>query len=442
MSDKRSFIATSVSSLLTLVLVTVVCVNAGYGQDPSGRPTDPSPKGKKPSTKKTPTSKGEPQPFTVTLTVLSDPPASEVFLNGQSRGVTNDEGRIQIEKLPLLRYSVEVRKDGFRPLLKGFQAGTDSPTLVFKLDPDIDRYVKDFDQLVAAGKLAGPETPNALELVGTLAKQFGDRPELLRMRGVLAAKLAEPAMPVINRTVTEPRGVGRAEVVQVLDGLMNSITLKGDDKRIQAEAAYLRGVLSLQQGQSPGDVGQGGGEAQAKNSGSNARAEFESALKFDEAFTPARYQLGLLLLNEGNVAGAEAELVRVSQAEPRWASAQTALGSVYYGGGKFKEAIEAYRRAIAIDSKSTPAYAGLGLARWAKGEKDGVKDIERAGQLDPSSALPHLNLGIVLSQSKSKKDLTRAEEELKKAIQQNGNNLEFPNRIAELLLADVQKRKK
>jgi len=31
---------------------------------------------------------------------------------------------------------------------------------------------------------------------------------------------------------------------------------------------------------------------------------------------------------------------------------------------------------------------------------------------------------------------------LKKAIQQNGNNLEFPNRIAEQLLADVQKRKK
>ncbi|MEK6303101.1 MAG: tetratricopeptide repeat protein [Acidobacteriota bacterium] len=439
MSDKKSFLSSLARSLSVLLVLAVVLVGTGYGQDPSGRPT---PKGKKPPNKKAAPPKGEPQPLTITLTVLSDPPASEVFLNGQSRGVTNDEGKIQIEKLPLAQYSVEVRKDGYRPLLRRFQAGADSPTLVFKLDADIDSYVKEFDSLMAAGKLAGPETPNAIEFIGKLGKQFGERPEILRMRGVLAARLAEPAMAVINRTVTDARGIGRSEIVRTLDGLINSIALKSDDNRVQAEAAYLRGVLSLQDGPVPGDAGQAGGDAQGKNSGSNARAEFESALKFDEAFAPARYQLGVVMLGAGDVAGAEANLVRVTQAEPRWQSAHTALGTVYYGGAKFKEAIDAYRRAIAIDPKCAPAYAGLGLARWAKGEKDGIKDIERGAQIDPSSALPHLNLGIVLSQSKSKRDLTRAEEELKKAIQQNGNNMEFPNRIAEQLLADVQKRKK
>lgn len=441
MSYGRSFVAKFVGAVSLLLLLTLVCVTAAYAQDPSGRP---NPKGKKPATKKNPMPKGEPQPLTVTLTVLTDPPASLVFLNGQSRGATNDEGKIQIDKLPLALYSIEVRKEGYRSLARGFQAGSDSPTLVFKLEVDLEPQLKEFDSLMAAGKLAGPETPNALEFLGTLTKRYGERAEVVRLRGLLAAKFAELAKPVISRTVPDSRGISRDEIVRALDALINALALKADDNRSQAEAAYLRGILAVRDGQSSrgvGDAGQGGGEA-AKSGGTSARAEFDSALKFDEAFSPARYQLGLLLLTSGDLVGAETNLVRVTQTEPRWAGAQTALGTVYYGGAKFKEAIDAYRRAIAIDPKSAAAHAGLGLARWSKGEKDGIKDIERAGQIDPSSAIPHLNLGIVLSQSKSKKDLARAEEELKKAIQKNGNNLEFPNRTAEQLLADVQKRKK
>jgi Tfp pilus assembly protein PilF len=77
-----------------------------------------------------------------------------------------------------------------------------------------------------------------------------------------------------------------------------------------------------------------------------------------------------------------------------------------------------------------------------KGEKDGSKDIERAMKLNPGSALPHLNLAIVYSQSKNKKDWSRAEDEFKKAISMNAQNLEFQNSSAERLLAEVQKRKK
>jgi Tfp pilus assembly protein PilF len=63
-------------------------------------------------------------------------------------------------------------------------------------------------------------------------------------------------------------------------------------------------------------------------------------------------------------------------------------------------------------------------------------------KIDPNSAVPHLNQAIVLSQSKSKKDWSRAEEEFKKAISMNPQNLEFQNSAAERMLAEVQKRKK
>jgi len=77
-----------------------------------------------------------------------------------------------------------------------------------------------------------------------------------------------------------------------------------------------------------------------------------------------------------------------------------------------------------------------------KGERDGLKDLERATRMDPNAALPHLNLAIYYAQSKNKRDWTRAEEEFRRAIQLNSQNLEFQNSSAERLLEEVQKRKR
>jgi tetratricopeptide (TPR) repeat protein len=402
----------------------------------------------------------DPGPITVTLTILSDPPESAVFINGESRGVTSAEGKIQIDKLSLGGYSVEVRKDGFKPLTRRFQAGSESPTLVFKLEANLDDYVKEFDSLVASGKLTGPESPNAFEVVNNLLTKYPARAEGARLRDVLSSKLNETVTPIINSTVVNWRAVSREDIALALERARGAVALKDDDKRMQAQSAYLAGALALRDWQSSGESAgeanpnqgqnrlrteaekESGGAAASSATLAGARAEFEKALQLDETFAPARYQLGVVLQAAGDFAGAEAALVKTTQLEPRWVFAYTSLGSAYHSQAKYKEAIEAYRRAIELDPNQSAAYAGLGLSRAAKGEKDGVKDIERAMQLDPKSALPHLNLAIVYSQSKSKKDLTRAEEEFKKAIAKNTNNLEFSNRAAERLLADLQKRKK
>ncbi len=441
MLDKKSLLA-SLSRLTSFAVVLLLALSVdSFGQDPSGRPTET--KGKK-TTKKP--GKVEPQPLTIMLTVLTDPPESEVYVNGEQRGVTNGEGKIQFDKLALGHYSIEVRKEGYSAMLRGFEAGTESPTLVFKLEPKLDDSVKQFNSLVASGKLAGPDSPNAFELVQNLATKFPTRPEVAQLSSVLAAKLIETAMPVITQTVANWRAVTREQMVQAQDAVTNALALKKDDTRIQSEAAYLRGAVALREWQTGGAStaakGDGAGRAEANASGPTAaRAEFENAVKLQDSFAAARYQLGVVLLASSDAAGAEAALIKVTQAEPGWASAHTALGAAYYGQGKFKEAIEAYRKAIEIDANAT-ALAGLGLARVGKGEKDGVKDIERAIKADPNSALPHLNLAIAYSQSNHKKDWSRAEEEFKKAIQLNSQNLEFQNSAAERMLAEVQKRKK
>jgi tetratricopeptide (TPR) repeat protein len=85
----------------------------------------------------------------------------------------------------------------------------------------------------------------------------------------------------------------------------------------------------------------------------------------------------------------------------------------------------------------------LGLARCSTGEsKDGLKDIERAIQLDPSSGLPHLNLAAVYAESKKKKDREKALEELNEAIKRNPDNLEFRKEVAAHLVAGIKERDK
>ncbi len=446
MWDERSS-GDRIGRLIASVVLAAALSATGYGQDPSGRPTDP--KGKKPPTtgKRPGTTPPETRP-TVLLTVLSDPPGSSVYINGEARGTTNAEGKLVLEKLVLGHYTVEVRKDGFNSMVRGFEAGTDSPTLVFRLEAKFDDVTKEFDSLVQAGKLVGPDTPNAFELVGRLVKKYPDRPEIARMRAVLSGKLIERLGPVIERTIKDWRAVTREELNGAQHWAVLALTLKRDDRRLQAQAAYLKAVIALREWQTgesqSGAVNAEGGADHAGNPLllSAARDELEKAVAFDDAWASGWYQMGVVRLYGTDLSGAEAAFNKVAQLEPKWAIAQAGLGSTYYAWAKHKEAIEAYKKAIDLDKTCAAAYAGLGLARATRGEKDGVKDIKKAMEIDATSGLPHLYLGMVYAKSKKKDELARAVEELKAAIQKNAHNLEFQNRTAEQLIAELQKTRK
>ncbi len=432
---------------LSLTLAASIFSVSAVAQDPSGRPPESPSKGKR-TTKRTGT-KPDPGPITVTLTILTDPPESEIYINGEQRGATNAEGRIQFDKIPLGGYSVEVRKEGYDNMLRGFRAGTDSPTLVFKLSPKLVEITKEFDALMAAGTLSGPDSPNAYDELDAISKKYPDRPEIAQMRGVLAAKLVEKFMPVINQTTANWRKLDPAELPKAADAATKAATLK-DDKRTQAQASYLRGVMELRAWQT-GSPAPGGTSGENGPSGdarlAAARAELEKAAQLDDTWAPPRYQLGLALLYAGDAAGAEAAFMKVTQLEPRWSPGFTALGSAQQATGKLKEAVDSFRKAIELDANSSQAHAGMGLARALKGEvREGIKDVERAIQLDPTSAVAHYNLGFIYSQSKKGKETAReiakAIEEYKKAIEMNPNNLEFRNSVAEQMIVSLQNRTK
>ena len=404
---RKKLLSNLLSSVSSLVIFSLFASGSvAFGQDPTGQPKNSPKSGKKPPAKKP----VKAEPLTVILTVLTEPPESSVYINGEQRGVTNAEGKIQFEKLPLGTYTIEARKDGFVSSLRGFQAGSEAPTLVFKLQPDVSSYVKQFDDLVATGNISGPDSPNAVAVVNDLAGKFPDRPELVRMRATLATKLVEANTQIVSKTVFNWRTVTRDEIARGLENATSAQSFKNDDSRIQAQAAYFKGVLGLRDWLTDGKPnGEGTNDAQALKI---AASDLEKATQLDGAWAPAWYQFGMAQLNLGNGPGAEAAFIKTTQLEPGWSMAYARLGAAYYVGGKYKESIDAYRKAIQLDSGSALAYAGLGLARVMKGEKDGLKDAEKALQLDPKSGVPHLSIGIILSQPRrNTKERTRAAEE-------------------------------
>jgi lipoprotein NlpI len=451
MAFERSLL-TRITLFLFVIFFTLFA--PAWAQDPSGRPTEPKqdPTGRptRPSKKpaKTTPRRTEAAPATVTLTVLTDPPEASVLVDGEERGASNGEGRLVIDRLRLGHYGIEVRKEGYRPMTRGFNAGTEAPTLVFKLEPDLDPFVAQFDQLVTAGKLTGPDSPNALAIVNDLSTRFPERPEVQRLRGVLATRLVDSIAPVITNSATNWQAVSREQLAQAAEAATAAITLRKEDNRLRAEAAYLKGALIFRDWQS-GSAGAAVGDARLRTgdgetggaSLAQARAEFESAVQADDAFAPAQLFLGMTLMAMKDWSAAEVVFVKVTQLEPRWTQAPVSLGMIYYSQGKYKEAIEAYRRALALEPQNVRATAGLGLARTMKGEKDGLKDIERATQIDPASATAQLYLGLALAQSKEKKQRQRAEQALQKALDLNAKSGEFPARQAEQALEDLKKKK-
>jgi hypothetical protein len=157
-----------------MVLVTAV---SGLAQDPTGRPKESPPANtpnplstNKPATAR-PKKSGRPAtppPATVRLTILTEPPDSAVLINGNKRGVTNAEGKIEFAKLALGQYKVEVRKEGFVSASKIFNAGPDSPTLVFKLQPESQEPVKKVEPAAVTENLSKTDSSPAS---GTEKKQ-------------------------------------------------------------------------------------------------------------------------------------------------------------------------------------------------------------------------------------------------------------------------------
>jgi Flp pilus assembly protein TadD len=157
----------------------------------------------------------------------------------------------------------------------------------------------------------------------------------------------------------------------------------------------------------------------------DAEKAFLDALEVDEALPLAMVLLGSLFLKRTdrdpstNARTAKAWLERASATAPTQ-MALSFLGTAHDRLGEQEAAIEAFRRAIALDASYAEAYLNLGILLAREGEHEEAERLLRiATQLQPSSHKAHGSLGVVL-QERGK--YSEAEDELRRAIESDPAN--------------------
>jgi Tfp pilus assembly protein PilF len=155
-----------------------------------------------------------------------------------------------------------------------------------------------------------------------------------------------------------------------------------DLQRIQARAAYERGLSDLREGRPALGL-----------------AALREAVTLDDDNAAYHNALGLLLLDLKKHPEALAEFSRAVTLDPTLAEAQQNLGVALAEAGRWEDAIAAYQKVLSIAAYATPdiAYHNLGWAQYNVGRYGEAEEALRlAVRLDPQQPGYYYTLGLVL----------------------------------------------
>jgi arylsulfatase A-like enzyme/Flp pilus assembly protein TadD len=102
----------------------------------------------------------------------------------------------------------------------------------------------------------------------------------------------------------------------------------------------------------------------------DALATFRRLASVDPASGVGPQNIGVILLESGDLAGAEAALQKALEVDPGLPAAHTALGVVLARTGRLEAAVDAWRRAVEIDGAEFNALYNLVVNLWALGRRD------------------------------------------------------------------------
>lgn len=127
-----------------------------------------------------------------------------------------------------------------------------------------------------------------------------------------------------------------------------------------------------------------------------ARRMYEKVLKLDASHRDARYNLALLLHEQGLIDEAIKEYTKLLEYKLSDFDALNSLGYAYFQKGLFKEALVHYRKAMSIDPGAAAPYNNIGMVYAMAGETEEAEKWFRKGlDIEPRSAEAHYNLGLL-----------------------------------------------
>jgi Tfp pilus assembly protein PilF len=164
-------------------------------------------------------------------------------------------------------------------------------------------------------------------------------------------------------------------------GCASTSDKSGEMQRLHARALYEQGIGHY-----------------ARKEAAPALQSLREAIALDGTVAAYHHWLGRLYLDLMRPDLAEPSLKRAIELDPQYADALMTLGTALDELGRPEEAVEMYRKAIALPLLTTPhlAYHGLGLALYhLKRYREAEDALRFAIGLEPQMAGAFYNLGLV-----------------------------------------------
>ncbi len=163
-----------------------------------------------------------------------------------------------------------------------------------------------------------------------------------------------------------------------------------------------------------------GNKAYKRGDLEKATSFYKNAIKYDNNFYLAFYQLGVLEKKIGNSEDAISYLNKAIRIKPDFHKAWFTLGTSYEVDNNLDSAIAKYEKAIELNPGYTKAYSNLGNIYLTRKEYDLARDVLlTAIQIDPEYADAYLRLGVVFSEQELFRE---ASEYFKKSTEHNVKN--------------------
>lgn len=140
-----------------------------------------------------------------------------------------------------------------------------------------------------------------------------------------------------------------------------------------------------------------------------AQAFVEKALRFHGSEPRTQYVAACLAASSGDLDKAVFHARSALDLKPGYSEARLLLGGLMYSSGSYDQAIALMREAVARDRKNGMAWYTLGMAQEGAGKKaDAIYSLKTACSLRPDDEIARIALELVVSESTSSEDASRA----------------------------------
>ena len=273
--------------------------------------------------------------------------------------------------------------------------------------------LENFDFLSSLGFLS--ENINSLEVFSGPNKKNNLNEKVVQTFGFVLGihPQSQPSFPFIYTTTSFGPGFSGGPVIDQKNHVIGIASVEGRSINLALPINFIKPFLDTKTRMSLNDLlkedktskeahyYRGNYYLYVKGDTDRAITEFQSALKLDDSFVLAHYDLGAAYQSQGLTNQAIQEYEKATELNPFFPEGNSNLGGYYFRTQKYDLAVKHFKQAIEAYPNFIQAHSNLGatLNKLNRSE-EAIPHLKKAIQLDPAFGVAYFNLGnAYISQS-------------------------------------------